>query len=70
MDYSTMASKIDGHAYKSMKDFRKDFDLIINNCLEFNGIESPLYKIALKHQKQVFYENIYFKLFGLLLFIS
>ena len=66
MDYSTMASKIDEHKYKSMKDFKRDFDLIIDNCLEFNGIESPLYKIALKHRKQVFCENIYFKLFGLL----
>lgn len=38
MDLLTMSKKVQQGNYKSLSEFELDFDLIINNCVEFNGL--------------------------------
>ena len=37
MDLATMAKKIRFQEYSSLDDFESDFDLIVSNCILFNG---------------------------------
>lgn len=39
MAISTMSNKLHSHQYKSLGEFRRDLDLMWNNCLLFNGTE-------------------------------
>ncbi|XP_061628669.1 bromodomain-containing protein 1-like isoform X1 [Phyllopteryx taeniolatus] len=50
MDFSTMRTRIDGHAYRSLDDFEADFDLIIANCMKYNAKETFFYKVAQRMQ--------------------
>ncbi|TFK57425.1 Bromodomain-containing protein [Heliocybe sulcata] len=42
MDMSTMRSKLDLRKYRSAKEFRDDFKLMINNCYTFNPVGTPV----------------------------
>jgi len=53
MDFSTMQEKINKMQYDSFTKFEADFDLIINNCLNFNQKNSIFYKMAFKIREQV-----------------
>ena len=53
MDFSTMQEKINKMQYDSFAKFEADFDLIINNCLNFNQKNSIFYKMAFKIREQV-----------------
>jgi len=56
MDFKTMQNKINKIKYETLSQFESDFDLIINNCLEFNPLKISIYnKAALKLREQVFY---------------
>uniref|UniRef100_A0A3Q2Y4Z7 Bromodomain-containing protein 1-like n=1 Tax=Hippocampus comes TaxID=109280 RepID=A0A3Q2Y4Z7_HIPCM len=50
MDFSTMRTRIDGHAYRSLDQFEADFDLIIANCMKYNAKETFFYKVAQRMQ--------------------
>ncbi|KAK3304780.1 uncharacterized protein B0T15DRAFT_400428 [Chaetomium strumarium] len=50
MDLSTMAEKLAGGDYTSLKEFEKDFDLIIKNCRLFNGEDHIVYGQARRLQ--------------------
>ncbi|XP_057692839.1 bromodomain-containing protein 1-like isoform X1 [Corythoichthys intestinalis] len=52
MDFSTMRSRIDSHAYCNLDDFEADFDLIIANCMKYNAKETFFYKVAQRMQDQ------------------
>ncbi|KAG0147815.1 hypothetical protein CROQUDRAFT_655590 [Cronartium quercuum f. sp. fusiforme G11] len=47
MDLSTMLKKIDLNEYKYQNELYEDFNLIVSNCLKFNGKESEIYKTVL-----------------------
>uniref|UniRef100_A0A7N6AR51 Bromodomain and PHD finger containing, 3a n=1 Tax=Anabas testudineus TaxID=64144 RepID=A0A7N6AR51_ANATE len=51
MDFSTMRTKLEGHAYCSIADLEKDFDLIISNCLKYNSKDTMFHKAALQLQE-------------------
>lgn len=51
MDFSTMLSKLEGHAYCSITDLEKDFDLMISNCLKYNSKDTMFHKAALQLQE-------------------
>src|SRR6218665_893659 len=53
MDFSTMRSKVDRHAYSSIDDFVADFELIISNCMTFNAKHTLYHKVALRLRRQV-----------------
>lgn len=48
MDFSTMRSKLEGHAYCSVSDLEGDFDLVISNCLKYNSKDTLFHKAALQ----------------------
>uniref|UniRef100_A0A3Q3GIL7 Bromodomain and PHD finger containing, 3a n=1 Tax=Labrus bergylta TaxID=56723 RepID=A0A3Q3GIL7_9LABR len=48
MDFSTMRTKLEGHAYCSIADLEKDFDLMISNCLKYNSKDTMFHTAALQ----------------------
>lgn len=48
MDFSTMRTKLEGHAYCSITDLEKDFNLMISNCLKYNSKDTMFHKTALQ----------------------
>ncbi|KAG5860308.1 putative histone acetyltransferase [Encephalitozoon hellem] len=46
MDLSTMASKLKGNEYKYIEAFIDDVNLMVNNCLTYNGRDTQYYKCA------------------------
>lgn len=51
MDFSTMRTKLEGHAYCSIADLERDFDLMISNCLKYNSKDTMFHKAALQLQE-------------------
>lgn len=51
MDMSTIIKRVNAHYYKSVEDFDKDMNLMVNNCEKFNGIQDLLTKLAKKMLK-------------------
>ena len=43
-----MRTKLEGHAYCSIADLEKDFDLMISNCLKYNSKDTMFHKAALQ----------------------
>ena len=52
MDFSLMLNKINEMKYDKFEQFEYDFNLIINNCLNFNEKKSFYYKAAFKLREQ------------------
>uniref|UniRef100_A0A3P9CC75 Bromodomain and PHD finger containing 3 n=1 Tax=Maylandia zebra TaxID=106582 RepID=A0A3P9CC75_9CICH len=48
MDFSTMRTKLEGHAYCSITDLEEDFDLMISNCLKYNSKDTMFHRAALQ----------------------
>uniref|UniRef100_A0A3B5L6E4 Bromodomain and PHD finger containing, 3b n=1 Tax=Xiphophorus couchianus TaxID=32473 RepID=A0A3B5L6E4_9TELE len=48
MDFSTMRSKLESHAYRSVADLEADFNLMVSNCLLYNTKDTVFYKAALR----------------------
>jgi len=48
MDFATMHEKIDNNKYRSLPEFIRDFHLICNNCMKYNGPDTIFYKAAKK----------------------
>ena len=46
MDLSTMEKKLREGEYRDAQEFKADFDLIVNNCITFNGVENPVSMMA------------------------
>lgn len=43
-----MRTKLEGHAYCSVSDLERDFDLVISNCLKYNSKDTLFHKAALQ----------------------
>ncbi|XP_076597361.1 bromodomain and PHD finger-containing protein 3 isoform X1 [Chaetodon auriga] len=48
MDFSTMLSKLEGHAYRSVSDLETDFNLMVSNCLLYNAKDTVFHRAALR----------------------
>ncbi|KAI8927089.1 Bromodomain-containing protein, partial [Entophlyctis helioformis] len=46
MDLGTMTSKVHKNAYRSLEDFQRDFELIVNNAKTYNAKQTVYYKEA------------------------
>jgi len=46
MDLGTMEKKLNQNAYGTPQAFIDDFNLMIDNCVKFNGLENPVTKMA------------------------
>lgn len=46
MDLSTIERKINASAYETPEQFIDDFNLMVGNCIRFNGEDSPISKMA------------------------
>ena len=46
MDLSTMEEKLNRNEYRQLEEFSRDFNLIVDNCRLYNGINTPYYKCA------------------------
>lgn len=40
MDISTMEEKLEDGSYKTLRQFKRDFRLIIDNCKQYNGSDN------------------------------
>ena len=45
MDFSTMNKKVEEGRYEDLIIFRKDFELICNNCMLYNTPDTIYYKV-------------------------
>lgn len=52
MDFSTMRSKIERHAYRTPDEFIADFELIISNCTSYNARHTMYHKAAIRLRHQ------------------
>ncbi|XP_044067627.1 bromodomain and PHD finger-containing protein 3 isoform X2 [Siniperca chuatsi] len=48
MDFSTMCSKLESHAYRSVADLEIDFNLMVSNCLLYNAKDTVFHRAALR----------------------
>ncbi|CAN9515818.1 unnamed protein product [Ophioblennius macclurei] len=48
MDFSTMSSKLENHAYRSVSDMEADFNLMVSNCLLYNSKDTVFHRAALR----------------------
>ncbi|KAK2897928.1 bromodomain and PHD finger-containing protein 3 isoform X1 [Channa argus] len=48
MDFSTMRTKLDNHAYRSVVDLEADFNLMVSNCLLYNSKDTMFHRAALR----------------------
>lgn len=46
MDLSTIERKINVNAYETSEEFIDDFNLMVNNCIKFNGENAPISKMG------------------------
>lgn len=52
MDFSTMSKRIEAQDYKYLDEFEADFNLIIDNCMKYNGKDTFFYRAAVKLRDQ------------------
>ncbi|XP_052411225.1 bromodomain-containing protein 1 isoform X3 [Carassius gibelio] len=52
MDFSTMRKHIDAQGYKNLDEFEADFNLIIENCMKYNGKDTFFYRAAVRLRDQ------------------
>ncbi|KAJ8265058.1 hypothetical protein COCON_G00141570 [Conger conger] len=48
MDFSTMRSKVDAHRYSSLGELEGDFNLMVANCLRYNGRDTVFHRAAVR----------------------
>nr|XP_057941766.1 bromodomain and PHD finger-containing protein 3 isoform X2 [Doryrhamphus excisus] len=48
MDFSTMRSKLESHAYRCVADLDADFTLMVSNCLLYNTKDTVFHRAALR----------------------
>ncbi|KAM8754960.1 bromodomain and PHD finger-containing protein 3 isoform 3-T3 [Acanthopagrus schlegelii] len=48
MDFSTMLTKLESHAYRSVADLEADFNLMVSNCLLYNAKDTVFHRAALR----------------------
>lgn len=46
MDLDTLRQRVKSNRYKNREEFMKDTDLILTNCIQYNGLTSNLTTIA------------------------
>ncbi|XP_014484453.1 PREDICTED: peregrin isoform X1 [Dinoponera quadriceps] len=52
MDLSTMQAKLEKQEYDSIGAFEADFNLMVNNCLEYNRKDTMFYRAGVKMREQ------------------
>ncbi|CAM9910890.1 unnamed protein product [Lampetra fluviatilis] len=52
MDFSTMRQRVDSHEYRGMDTFAGDFQLIVNNCMQYNAKDTIFYRAAVRLRDQ------------------
>ncbi|KAK2892601.1 hypothetical protein Q8A67_012589 [Cirrhinus molitorella] len=52
MDFSTMRKRINAQGYKNLDEFEADFNLIIENCMKYNGKDTFFYRAAVRLRDQ------------------
>lgn len=48
MDFGTIKKKLGHNAYESEEEFKFDMNLVFDNCILYNGMQSPFGKIAME----------------------
>lgn len=48
MDFGTIKRKLAYNAYENEEDFKNDMNLVFDNCILYNGMQSPFGKIAME----------------------
>ena len=56
MDFSTVKKKLNNYSYTNLKEYCDDMDLIFNNCILYNGINSYVGEMCLRVKNE--YKNL------------
>ena len=56
MDFSTVKKKLSNYSYTNLKEYCDDMDLIFNNCILYNGINSYVGEMCLRVKNE--YKNL------------
>ena len=59
MDFSTVKKKLNNYSYTNLKEYCDDMDLIFNNCILYNGINSYVGEMCLRVKNE--YKNLFEK---------
>ena len=59
MDFSTVKKKLNNYSYTNLKEYCDDMDLIFNNCILYNGINSYVGEMCLRVKNE--YKNLFVK---------
>ena len=59
MDFSTVKKKLNNYTYTNLKEYCEDMELIFNNCLLYNGINSYVGEMCLRVKNE--YKNLFEK---------
>ncbi|XP_041084033.1 bromodomain and PHD finger-containing protein 3-like [Polyodon spathula] len=51
MDFATMRTKLESHGYRTLGEFEVDFNLIVSNCLKYNGKDTIFHRAAVRLQE-------------------
>ncbi|XP_032893030.1 peregrin isoform X5 [Amblyraja radiata] len=52
MDFQTMKKQLEGYQYRTFDQFEEDFNLIVNNCLQYNAKDTIFYRAAIRLRDQ------------------
>lgn len=52
MDFQTMKQNLESYRYLSFDQFEADFNLIVTNCMKYNGKDTSFYRSALRMREQ------------------
>ena len=52
MDFSTISRRVEDSGYGGFSGFRKDLDLVFDNCMRFNAASTQFYAVADKLKKK------------------
>uniref|UniRef100_A0A8C9U2H0 Bromodomain and PHD finger containing 3 n=1 Tax=Scleropages formosus TaxID=113540 RepID=A0A8C9U2H0_SCLFO len=48
MDFSTIRTKLEAHAYRTLSDLEADFNLMVANCLRYNARDTVFHRAAVR----------------------
>lgn len=48
MDFGTIKRKLAYNGYENEEEFKNDMNLVFDNCILYNGMQSPFGKIAME----------------------
>uniref|UniRef100_A0A8C6EGJ8 Bromodomain containing 1 n=1 Tax=Moschus moschiferus TaxID=68415 RepID=A0A8C6EGJ8_MOSMO len=52
MDFATMRKRLEAQGYRTLRELEEDFDLIVDNCMQYNAKDTVFYRAAVRLRDQ------------------